>query len=80
MALAARPVAEGARSPKLTQGDATTAAKEILGRRGGEPEIRVIVDNPNDCKQTITAFRSLGCKVKVEKDGALLRVTPPAKN
>ncbi|AIE87576.1 hypothetical protein OP10G_4208 [Fimbriimonas ginsengisoli Gsoil 348] len=58
--------------------DASAAAVEILSRRT-ENEIRIVTDNPNDCKQTITAFRKLGCRVKVEQDGNLLRVTRPAK-
>jgi hypothetical protein len=57
--------------------DAATAARSILEKRVGEPSFFVLVDNPNDCKATITAFRSLGCKVKVEKDGARLCITRP---
>jgi len=61
----------------MTQQDATTAAQAILDKRLGEQIIRVLVDNPNDCKATIHAFRLLGCKVKVEQDGARLSVTRP---
>ena len=51
--------------------DAMSAAQEILERRAGA-QFTVLVDNPNDCKATITAFRKLGCKVKVEQDGQRL--------
>lgn len=52
--------------------DARIAAEAILVKRAGQPRFNVLVDNPNDCKATITAFRRLGCKVKVEQDGAKL--------
>lgn len=52
--------------------DARIAAEAILEKRAGQPRFDVLVDNPNDCKQTINAFRKLGCKVKVEQDGARL--------
>jgi hypothetical protein len=55
--------------------DATIAAQAILDKRSGEPQIRVLVDNPADCRQTVSAFRKLGCKVKIEQDGARLIVT-----
>ena len=58
-------------SPK----DAATAAQSILDKRVGENSFRVLVDNPNDCKATIAAFRQLNCKVKVELDGARLTIT-----
>jgi hypothetical protein len=55
--------------------EATQGAQSILNERPTAREIRVLVDNPNDCRQTILAFRKLGCKVKVELDGARLVVT-----
>jgi hypothetical protein len=55
--------------------EATQGAQSILDKRPDAAEICVLVDNPNDCKHTITAFRKLGCRVKVEKDGAQLRVS-----
>ena len=58
--------------------DATIAAQTILDKRAGESQIKVLVDNPNDCRQTITAFKKLGCRVKVELDGARLIITRPA--
>lgn len=57
--------------------DASVAAQNILDKRAGEKEIKVLVDNPNDCRQTITAFKKLGCRVKVELDGARLIITRP---
>jgi len=57
--------------------DAATAAQAILDKRAGESKIKVLVDNPNDSHQTISAFRKLGCKVKVEQDGTRLTVTRP---
>lgn len=61
----------------MTPENATAAAKAILEKRAGENEIRVLVDSPKDSVATISAFRKLGCKVKVEKDGARLVVTRP---
>jgi hypothetical protein len=61
-------------SPK----DAATAAQSILDTRAGDISFGVLVDNPNDCKATIIAFRQLGCKVKVEQDGARLVITRQA--
>lgn len=55
--------------------EATAAAQGILDKRSGENTILVLVDNPNDATRTIRAFRDLGCKVKVEKDGARLIIT-----
>ena len=57
--------------------EAMNAAKSILERRTDLEVIKVLVDNPNDCKHTITAFKKLGCKVKVMDDGAVLMVTRP---
>jgi hypothetical protein len=57
-------------SPK----DAESGAQAILLKRVGQSQFYVLVDNPNDCRATITAFRKLGCKVRVELDGARLRV------
>jgi len=55
--------------------DAMNAAQDILERRAGQPQLTVLVDNPNDCKATILAFRKLGCKVKVEHDGTRLVIS-----
>jgi hypothetical protein len=55
--------------------DAMIAAQAILTKRTGEQRFNVLVDNPNDCRATISAFRKLGCKVKVENDGARLAIT-----
>lgn len=55
--------------------EALQAAKSILANRPDKNLIKVLVDNPNDCKPTINAFKKLGCKVKVEKDGAVLMIT-----
>jgi hypothetical protein len=57
--------------------DALAAAHSILDKRVGEKEIRVLVDNPNDCHATVKAFRSLGCRVKETKDGTVLLITRP---
>ncbi len=57
--------------------DALNGAQSILDGRATQQEIMVLVDNPNDCHQTILAFKKLGCKVKVEKDGARLIVRRP---
>ncbi|MGV3615374.1 MAG: hypothetical protein ACO1SV_08575 [Fimbriimonas sp.] len=54
--------------------EATQGAQSILDKRPNDSEIRVHVDNPNDCRATIQAFRKLGCRVKVEQDGARLVV------
>jgi 5-enolpyruvylshikimate-3-phosphate synthase len=58
--------------------DATVAAQAILAKRAGDTQFKVLVDSPNDCHATIVAFRKLGCKVKVEQDGARLIVTRSA--
>jgi|GEM_PF-2179870 len=60
----------------MTSSEAVTAAKEILGRRAGQPSFVVLVDSPNDCKTTISAFKTLGCKVKSENDGTKLTIFP----
>ncbi len=58
--------------------DAIRDAQAILDKRAGEPEITVLVDRPSAIKPTINAFKKLGCKVKIEKDGTRLRITRPA--
>lgn len=55
--------------------DALSGAQEILDRRSGQDKFYVLVDNPNDCAATITAFRKLGHRVKVEKGGERLSIT-----
>lgn len=54
--------------------DAVNGAKSILERHPTNQEFEVLVDNPNDSRQTTIAFRSLGCRVKVKLDGARLLV------
>lgn len=58
--------------------DAKLGAQAILDKRVGQSEFRVLVDNPNDCHQTIVAFRKLGCKVKVQNDGEVLLIKRPS--
>jgi hypothetical protein len=60
----------------LTKEAALEGAKSILEARRGQAEIKVLVDNPGDCVATIKAFKSLGCKVKVQRDGQILMITP----
>jgi hypothetical protein len=55
--------------------DADSGARSILDKRSGQAQFYVLVDNPNDCRATISAFRKLGCKVRVESDGSRLRIT-----
>ena len=55
--------------------NANVAAEAILSKRPDQSRITVLVDNPNDCHQTVVAFKRLGCRVKVEADGARLIVT-----
>lgn len=55
--------------------DALQGAQSILEKHPSTDQIRVSVDNPNDCTQTVRAFKKLGCRVKVELDGALLLVS-----
>ncbi len=54
------------------------AAKSILENHPNDLTIRVAIDNPNDCKPTMNAFKRLGCKVKLEKMGGIVVVTKPA--
>jgi len=61
----------------MTAKDAEDAAKSILEKRAGEPTITVLVDNPNDCRATIQAFKKLGCRVKSHEEGARLIITRP---
>ena len=60
----------------MTQENALNGAKSILETRKGQLEIKVMVDNPADCTATIKAFKSLGCRVKVKRDGQMLLITP----
>jgi hypothetical protein len=62
----------------MTAKDAEDAAKSILEKRAKDANFTVLVDNPNDCKATINAFKKLGCRVKVEQDGARLTITRQA--
>lgn len=55
--------------------EALKGAQAILDKRADQKEICVVVDSPNDSKLTVSAFRSLNCKVKIELYGARLRVT-----
>jgi hypothetical protein len=59
----------------MSPDDAKVAAEAILLKRAGQPRFNVLVDNPNDCRATIKAFRNLGCRVKVELDGARLVIS-----
>ncbi len=61
----------------MTKEDALNGAKNILEARRGQSEIKVLVDNPKDCTATIKAFKSLGCKVKVNGAGDTIMVSPP---
>ncbi len=61
----------------MTTDRADYAAKSILESHPGENNIRVAIDNPNDCKPSIAAFKRLGCKVKLERMGEILIVTRP---
>ena len=61
----------------MTSDRADYAAKSILDNHLNDLTVRVMVDNPNDCKPTIAAFKRLGCKVKVEKMGEILIITKP---
>ena len=61
----------------MTNERADYAAKSILENHPNEQTVRVHVDNPNDCKPTIAAFKRLGCKVKVERMGEVLIITKP---
>lgn len=56
--------------------DALQGAKSILDKHlSPSDSFGVRVDNPNDCHQTIVAFKKLGCRVKVELGGARLVIT-----
>ncbi len=57
--------------------EALTAAKAILAKRAGQLEFKVEVDSPGDCTKSIKAFKSLGCRVKLDKGETILTVTPP---
>lgn len=61
----------------MTDDRANYAAKSILESHPNDLTIRVSIDNPNDCKPTMNAFKRLGCKVKSEKMGEILIVTKP---
>ncbi|HEY0868220.1 MAG TPA: hypothetical protein VGE01_12615 [Fimbriimonas sp.] len=62
----------------MTSEETTAAAKALLEKNAAKPSFNVSIDNPKDCSRAITAFRKLGCKVKVMNDGALLTVTKRA--
>jgi hypothetical protein len=53
------------------------AAKSILENHPNEQTIRIIIDNPNDCKPTMAAFKRLGCKTRLERMGEVMIVTKP---
>lgn len=61
----------------MTDERADYAAKSILENNPTEQSIRIKVDNPNDCKPTIKAFKRLGCKVRLERMGEIMVVTKP---
>ncbi len=52
------------------------AAKSIL-EGSKEQTIRIKMDNPNDCRPTMKAFKRLGCKVRLERMGEIMIVTRP---
>jgi hypothetical protein len=55
--------------------DALQGAKSILDKHPTTEPFGVRTDNPNDCVRTIAAFKKLGCRVKIELDGARLVIT-----
>lgn len=55
--------------------EALRDAKAILEKRAADKEFYVIVDRPSAVKPTVNAFKKLGCKVKLERDGTRLRIT-----
>lgn len=61
----------------MTDDRANYAAKSILDNHPNDQVIRVGIDNPNDCKATMNAFKRMGCKVKLEKMGEILIITKP---
>jgi hypothetical protein len=61
----------------MTDDRADYAAQSILENHPNDLTIRVAIDNPNDCKPTMKAFKRLGCKVKLERMGEILIVTKP---
>lgn len=61
----------------MTDDRADYAARSILDNNPNSQTIRVAIDNPNDCKPTMNAFKRLGCKVKLERMGEIMIVTKP---
>jgi len=61
----------------MTNDRADYAAKSILENHPNDATVKVVIDNPNDCKPTIAAFKRLGCKVKSERMGEVLIITKP---
>ena len=61
----------------MTNDRAEYAAKSILENNPDSHTLRIAIDNPNDCKPTMNAFKKLGCKVKLEKMGEIMIVTRP---
>ena len=59
----------------MTNDRADYAAKAILENHPNDQSIRIVIDNPNDCKPTMNAFKRLGCKVKLERMGQIMVVT-----
>lgn len=61
----------------MTNDRAEYAAKMILDNHPNDQTIRIVIDNPNDCKPTMNAFKRMGCKVKLERMGEVMVVTKP---
>jgi hypothetical protein len=61
----------------MTNDRADYAANAILENHPNDQTIRIVIDNPNDCKPTMNAFKRLGCKVKLERMGEIMIVTKP---
>ena len=61
----------------MTEDRADYAAKSIIENNPNEQSIRIKMDNPNDCKPTVKAFKRLGWKVRLEKLGEIMVVTRP---
>ncbi len=61
----------------MTNERADYAAQAILANHPNDATVKVMIDNPNDAKPTIAAFKRLGCKVKTERMGEVLIITKP---